>query len=84
MFSSRHGLNNHKRKVDENPGTCNICNKSFSSAVKVAGHKKIMYIGGKAFLCTTCGHQSRDPSNLKKHMMIHSKVVKRSPRKKHV
>jgi hypothetical protein len=72
MFTSRHGLTNHKRKVHENPGTCNICNKSFSSAVKVTSHKKFMHSGGKAFLCTNCGHQSRDPSNL----MIHSKVVK--------
>ena len=63
MFTSRHGLANHKRKVHENPGMCNICNKSFSSAVKVASHKKFMHIGGKAFLCTTCGHQSRDHRN---------------------
>ncbi len=84
MFTSRHGLINHKRKVHENPGMCNICNKSFSSAVKVASHKKSMHIGGKAFLCTTCGHQSRDPTNLKKQMMIHREVVKRSPWKKHV
>ncbi len=54
-----------------------------SPALKVTSHKKFMHIGGKAILCTTCG-QSRDPRNLKKHMMIHSKVVKRSPRKKHV
>jgi transcription elongation factor Elf1 len=52
--------------------------------VKVASHSKFMHSGGKAFLCTTCGHQSRDSSNLKKHMMIHSEVVKRSPRKKRV
>jgi hypothetical protein len=44
-----------------------------------------MHRGGKAFLCSTCGHQSSDQSNLRKYIMRHSgEVAKRTPRKKRV
>ena len=55
---NRHSLTKHRRNGHENPGHCDICEKYFSSAVKIAYHKQFVHSDAKVFLWSTCGYQS--------------------------
>jgi hypothetical protein len=81
-FITRKVLSDHKRKLHTNPGKCDVCSKNFSSAVKLNNHMQRRHTDGNTLLCSTCGHQSSHPDNLRRHMMTHSREVVKTPRKK--
>ena len=52
---------------------CNLCNKTFRTAIYLENHNKQVHTKELRFICERCGYRGLTEKNLKRHMLVHSR-----------
>ncbi|XP_043643879.1 zinc finger protein weckle [Drosophila teissieri] len=59
-------------KVDKTSTTCDICNKTLSSATALKLHKEGIHQNVKPYICDSCGKQLKTITALNEHKLVHT------------
>ncbi|EDX05484.1 GD21772 [Drosophila simulans] len=59
-------------KVDKTTTTCDICNKTLSSATALKLHKEGIHQNVKPYICDSCGKQLKTITALNEHKLVHT------------
>uniref|UniRef100_A0A6P4E3Z8 Zinc finger protein weckle n=1 Tax=Drosophila rhopaloa TaxID=1041015 RepID=A0A6P4E3Z8_DRORH len=59
-------------KVDKATTTCDLCNKTLSSATALKLHKEGIHQNVKPYICDSCGKQLKTITALNEHKLVHT------------
>ncbi|KAH8353708.1 hypothetical protein KR084_012845 [Drosophila pseudotakahashii] len=61
-------------KVDKTTTTCDLCNKTLSSATALKLHKEGIHQNVKPYICDNCGKQLKTITALNEHKLVHTDI----------